>query len=257
VETELRRGYSGTARRKGRQQTNRNYCHRATFLLYRVPVPTNGCFVDANPVLGWPERRAAFGKTDRRLWVAHCLPWTSAIRWSKLGVCFPAVNSRGRPALADPNLPVRFLRSCPMCGPTTCALGACEAVVRGRPDPVLSGPDDVLDDIAATDKHPRATALHERWLPPTVGLDAPKRSQSRQPHRQEMRSHTGGRLLATAAGRTTRETPLGDVLMDRRLRRHWRGRTLGPAPWRTLLAGSSTGLTARGRWISPRHGAFA
>jgi hypothetical protein len=30
VETELRRGCSGTARRKGRQQTNRTYCYRAT-----------------------------------------------------------------------------------------------------------------------------------------------------------------------------------------------------------------------------------
>ena len=27
-------GYSGTARRKGRQQTNRTYCHRATSRLY-------------------------------------------------------------------------------------------------------------------------------------------------------------------------------------------------------------------------------
>ena len=35
VEPELRRGYSGTARRKGRPQTNRTYCHRATSLLYR------------------------------------------------------------------------------------------------------------------------------------------------------------------------------------------------------------------------------
>ena len=35
VETEPRRGYSGTARRKGRQQTNRTYCHRATSRLYR------------------------------------------------------------------------------------------------------------------------------------------------------------------------------------------------------------------------------
>ena len=34
VETELRRGYSGTARRKGRQQTNRAYCYRATSRLY-------------------------------------------------------------------------------------------------------------------------------------------------------------------------------------------------------------------------------
>jgi len=28
--------YSGTARRKGRQQTNRTYCHRATSRLYRT-----------------------------------------------------------------------------------------------------------------------------------------------------------------------------------------------------------------------------
>jgi len=35
VETELRRGYSGTARRKGRQQTNWTYCCRATSPLYR------------------------------------------------------------------------------------------------------------------------------------------------------------------------------------------------------------------------------
>jgi hypothetical protein len=34
VETELRQGYLGTARRKGRQQTNRTYRHRATLLLY-------------------------------------------------------------------------------------------------------------------------------------------------------------------------------------------------------------------------------
>ena len=47
VETELRRGYSGTARRKGRQQTNRTYCHRATFLLYRLLEFANGCYADA------------------------------------------------------------------------------------------------------------------------------------------------------------------------------------------------------------------
>ena len=33
---ELRRGYSGTARRKRRQQTNRTYRHRATSRLYRT-----------------------------------------------------------------------------------------------------------------------------------------------------------------------------------------------------------------------------
>jgi hypothetical protein len=35
VETELRRGYLGTANRKERQQTNRAYGHRATSRLYR------------------------------------------------------------------------------------------------------------------------------------------------------------------------------------------------------------------------------
>jgi hypothetical protein len=35
VETELWRGYPGTARRKGRQQTNRTYRHRATSRLHR------------------------------------------------------------------------------------------------------------------------------------------------------------------------------------------------------------------------------
>jgi len=36
VETEPRRGYSGTARRKGRQQTNQTYRHRATSRRYRT-----------------------------------------------------------------------------------------------------------------------------------------------------------------------------------------------------------------------------
>jgi helicase len=36
VETELWSGYLGTARRKGRQQTNRTYRHRATSRLYRL-----------------------------------------------------------------------------------------------------------------------------------------------------------------------------------------------------------------------------
>jgi len=35
----------------------------------RVPVATNGCFVDAQPVRGRSERRAASGKADGRLWV--------------------------------------------------------------------------------------------------------------------------------------------------------------------------------------------
>ena len=36
METKLRQGYSGTARRKGRQQTNQTYGHRATSRLYGV-----------------------------------------------------------------------------------------------------------------------------------------------------------------------------------------------------------------------------
>src|SRR5450755_4716827 len=36
VETELGRGYLGTARRKGRQQTTRTYDHRATSRLYQL-----------------------------------------------------------------------------------------------------------------------------------------------------------------------------------------------------------------------------
>ena len=35
METGLRLGYLGTARRKGRKQTNQTYCYRATSLLYR------------------------------------------------------------------------------------------------------------------------------------------------------------------------------------------------------------------------------
>ena len=35
VETGLWQGYSGTVRRKRRQQTSQTYCYRATFLLYR------------------------------------------------------------------------------------------------------------------------------------------------------------------------------------------------------------------------------
>ena len=43
METELWRGYSGTARRKGRQQTNQTYRHRATSLLYPLlPFPVCG-----------------------------------------------------------------------------------------------------------------------------------------------------------------------------------------------------------------------
>jgi len=43
VETELWRGYSGTAKRKGRQQTNQTYGHRATSRLYRFRA-VNVCF---------------------------------------------------------------------------------------------------------------------------------------------------------------------------------------------------------------------
>ena len=41
METGLRQGYLGTARRKGRQQTHPAYCYRATSRLYR-DVPCEG-----------------------------------------------------------------------------------------------------------------------------------------------------------------------------------------------------------------------
>ena len=40
METGLRPGYLGTAKRKGRQQTNQTYCYRATSLLYLGCVKT-------------------------------------------------------------------------------------------------------------------------------------------------------------------------------------------------------------------------
>ena len=56
VETEPRRGYSGTARRKRRQQTNRTYCHRATSRLYRTAKSTNVRFSSV--------REAAMGRLE-------------------------------------------------------------------------------------------------------------------------------------------------------------------------------------------------
>ncbi len=44
METGLRPGYLGTAKRKGRQQTNQTYCYRATSLLYRLHSVTKGRF---------------------------------------------------------------------------------------------------------------------------------------------------------------------------------------------------------------------
>ena len=52
LETEPRRGYSGTARRKGRQRTNQPYCRRATSRLYRVHAVMTGCFHARQ--LQWP-----------------------------------------------------------------------------------------------------------------------------------------------------------------------------------------------------------
>src|SRR5450755_4691453 len=52
VETELWRGYSGTARRKGRQQTNQTYCHRATSRLYRLALPSIP-MLRVGPRAGW------------------------------------------------------------------------------------------------------------------------------------------------------------------------------------------------------------
>src|SRR5262245_56513353 len=60
VETELRRGYAGTARRKGRQQTNRTYCHRATSRLYRPQTLTvrsrSGTSAAKPQAAGWLRR---------------------------------------------------------------------------------------------------------------------------------------------------------------------------------------------------------
>lgn len=46
--------------------------------------------------------RQWFRSCECRRWVGHCRPRTSAIRSLNLGVSFPAVRSRGRPALANP-----------------------------------------------------------------------------------------------------------------------------------------------------------
>src|ERR1017187_3781923 len=43
VETESRRGYLGTARRKGRLQTNQTYGHRATSRLYQQTRTIHDC----------------------------------------------------------------------------------------------------------------------------------------------------------------------------------------------------------------------
>ena len=77
----------------------------------RVPVVTNGCFGDVEPARSGFQRRAALEKPAGRAWVVHCRPRVSAIRWLNLGVSFPAVSSRGRPALADPQQSVVPLQS--------------------------------------------------------------------------------------------------------------------------------------------------
>ena len=79
----------------------------------------------ANRVCGWPAkawlaqarqalRTTASVQPAGPNWVDHRQSWTSAIRWLKLGVSYPAVRSRPRPAQADPYLPVGLLQSCPM-----------------------------------------------------------------------------------------------------------------------------------------------
>ena len=50
--------------------------------------------------------RRSISLAEGPLGVVHCRPQMSAFRWLSLGVSFPAVNSRGRPALADPKEPV-------------------------------------------------------------------------------------------------------------------------------------------------------
>ena len=57
VETELWRSYSGTAKRKGRKQTNWTYGYRATSLLY----PLKRDWRQLVRIVGWLEVHGALG----------------------------------------------------------------------------------------------------------------------------------------------------------------------------------------------------
>lgn len=57
------------------------------------------------PTLGHrPLSDMLVGIGDCQLWVVHRRPRTSAIRWLRLRVSFPALKSRARPAQAEPTL---------------------------------------------------------------------------------------------------------------------------------------------------------
>jgi len=75
--------------------------HR-TFARGRVPVATNGSYVDAKPVRVWPERRAAFEKPDRRVWVEMTRPRAAASGHRTFNVGYPTMNPMGRPSQSDP-----------------------------------------------------------------------------------------------------------------------------------------------------------
>ena len=94
METELRQGYSGTARRRGRQQTNRTYCHRATSRLYRD---------EAKRSSSWPpqnrhSRRARRGNsellTKDRFWPSRSGGRTAASGCLTAHTGQPGLNSR-------------------------------------------------------------------------------------------------------------------------------------------------------------------
>ena len=68
--------------------------------------------------------------------VVYCRPRTSALRSHNLGVIFPAVSSRTRPALADPQLTFRILGSCRTAKPQLYAFRIHEAAARGHREPL-------------------------------------------------------------------------------------------------------------------------
>jgi hypothetical protein len=76
VETEPWRGYSGTARRKGRQQTNRTYCHRATSRLYRSATVSRRAQVDPSPEVAFVDDSLSFPDT---LWT-YLMFWAARVQ---------------------------------------------------------------------------------------------------------------------------------------------------------------------------------
>ena len=83
VETELRRGYSGTARRKGRTQTNRTYRHRATSRLYRFVYRST-----------WPRSAQSTARLGCRTMLAALL-YPSALPCHAQTMVLPPVEIKG------------------------------------------------------------------------------------------------------------------------------------------------------------------